>query len=126
MQKQQPVRIFDSLSDFQPNLSVVLFVLSALLSLALRALLLVLSVALVLLISVLIVLLILVVLHFNLRSPPTGIFRNRESAEYGLPKIFDNEHLCNTHASHSKNVILFLELHLKYASKKASLCAKLF
>ena len=97
-------------NDFYKSLAVVLLILLISVLIVLVILLIsVLIVLVILLISVLvvlIVLLILIVLHFNLRSPPTGIFRNRKSAGYGLPKASSITSISATHTyRHSKKAI---------------------
>ena len=97
-------------NDFYKSLAVVLLILLVSVLVVLVVLLIsVLIVLVILLISVLvvlIVLLILIVLHFNLRSPPTGIFRNRKSAGYGLPKASSITSISATHTyRHSKKAI---------------------
>ena len=97
-------------NDFYKSLAVVLLILLVsvlvVFVILLISVLIVLFVLLISVLIVLIVLLILIVLHFNLRSPPTGIFRNRKSAGYGLPKASSITSISATHTyRHSKKAI---------------------
>ena len=100
-------------NDFYKSLAVVLLILLVsvlvvfvILLISVLIVLFVLLISVLIVLIVLIVLLILIVLHFNLRSPPTGIFRNRKSAGYGLPKASSITSISATHTyRHSKKAI---------------------